>query len=57
MDTACGGVGQRVGNAASVADDVETFVAGFQFFVYVYFHVIELHFHTIVIDLANYGTV
>ena len=47
VDAAGRGVGQGVGNTAAVADDIQTGVAGFQFFVDFYFHVVEFYFYAI----------
>ena len=47
MDAAGGSMGQRVGNAAAVTDDVQTGIAGFQLLVDLHFHVVELNLHAI----------
>ena len=47
MDTACAGVGQGVGNTAAVTDDIQALIQGFQIFIDLHFHVVELDFHTI----------
>ena len=40
-------MGQGVGNAASVADDIKTFVGAFQMLIDIHFHIIEFHFDTV----------
>ena len=47
VDTAGGGVGQRVGDAAAVTDDVQAGVAGFQLFADLHLHVVELDLHAV----------
>ena len=47
MDTAGGGMGQGVGNAAAVADDIQAGVAAFQPLVHFHFHVVELDLHAV----------
>ena len=46
-NAAGGSVGQRMGDAAAVADDVQARVAAFQMVVYIHFHVIELDLHAV----------
>ena len=41
MDAAGGGMGQGVGNAAAVTDDVQTIVAALQILVHRYFHIVQ----------------
>ena len=43
MDAAGGGVGQRMGDAAAVADDIQAGIAALQVFVHFDFHVVEFH--------------
>ena len=40
-------MGQGVGNAASVTDDIESFVRAFQILIDIHFHIIEFHFDTV----------
>ena len=47
VNTTCGCMGQGVGYAASVTDDVQTFVTAFQVVVDFNFHIVEFNFHTI----------
>ena len=47
VDTAGGGMGQGVGHAGAVADDVEPLVAAFQIFIQLHLHVVELDLHAI----------
>ena len=47
VDTRGGGVGERVSDAASVADDVESLMAGFEIFVDLDLHIIELDLDTV----------
>ena len=47
MDAAGGSMGQGVGNAGAVADDVQALVTAFQMLVHFHFHIIELDFHTV----------
>ena len=47
MYAAGGGVGQGVGDAAAVADDVQAGVAGLQAVVDLHFHVVEFHLHAV----------
>ena len=47
MDAAGGGVGQGVGNAAAVADDIKAGVAGFQMLADLYFHIVELDLYAV----------
>ena len=56
VDAAGGCVGKRMGDAAAVADDIKTGVAGFQLLVYFYFHIVELDFHTVKEGIVVGGT-
>ncbi len=47
MDAAGRGVGEGVGNATAVADDVKSGIAGFQLLVDLHFHIVELDLHTV----------
>ena len=47
VNTACGCVGQGVGDAASVSDHVQALVAAFEVVVDLNFHVVEFNFHTV----------
>ena len=47
MNTAGRGVGQRVGDATAVTNDIKTFVAALQMRVDRHFHIVELDFHTV----------
>ena len=47
IHAACGCMGQGVGHATAVANDVKTFVAGLQILIDVNFHVVELNLNTI----------
>ena len=40
-------MGQGVGHAAAVTDDVKPLMAAFQMLIQIHLHVVELHFHTI----------
>ena len=47
MDTAGGGMGQGMGDATAVSDDVQTLVPGLQLLVDFHFHVVELDLHAV----------
>ena len=47
VDAAGGGVGQGVGDAAAVTDDVQAGIAGLQLVIHFHFHIVELDFHTV----------
>ena len=47
VNTTCGCVGQGVGDATSVSDHVQTFVAAFEVVVDLNFHVVEFNFHAV----------
>ena len=47
MNTAGRGMGQRVGNPAAVADDIQTVKFCLQPLIDLHLHVVELHFHTV----------
>lgn len=47
MHPTCGRVGQRVRDAAAVADNVKPIVAGHEVAVHLDLHVVELHFHAV----------
>ena len=47
MDAAGGSVGQGVGDAGAVADDVQAIIAALQILVHLDLHVVELDFHAV----------
>ena len=47
MDAAGGGVGEGVGDAAAVTDDVKTGMTGFQPLVDLDFHIVELDLNAV----------
>ena len=47
IHAACGCMGQGVGHATAVANDVKTFVAGLQILIDVNFHVVEFDLNAI----------
>ena len=46
-DAAGGGVGQGMGDAAAVADDVQPRIPGLQMFIHGHFHIVELDLHAV----------
>ena len=49
-------MGQGVGNAASVADDIKTFVGAFQMLIDIHFHIIEFDLHNVEQGIVIGGT-
>ena len=47
MDTACGGMRKRMGDAAAIADDIQPIIAAHQLFIDGNLHIIELYLYTI----------
>ena len=47
VDTTCRCVGQGMGNTASVADHIQTFIAALKIIVNLNFHIVEFNLHTI----------
>ena len=47
MDAAGGGVGQGMGDAAAVTDDVQTVVLGLQAAIHLHLHIVEFHLYAV----------
>ena len=45
--TTCRCMGQRMGNAASVSDDIKSFILGFKVVINLNFHIVEFDLNTI----------
>ena len=56
MYTAGVSVGQGVGNAAAVTDDVQTIITAHQLLVHFHFHVVELDLHAVEQGIVIGGT-
>ena len=56
MNAACRRMGQRMGNTASIADDIQAGITGFQMIIDLHFHIVELNFYTVQQGVVVGGT-